>query len=288
MSERSFQELAQDLDRLEAIADQWEAEKRGTTRAIRTTVEALQAEAFRRLIRTIKDEPGGLAALKKAVEDPWVRNVLTFHGVLRPPEPTLEEKVEAALESVRPTLKSHSGNVELVRVVSPEEVHIRLIGSCDGCSFSEATVRIGIETAIQAAVPTLKVLKVVDPGVRADGLVQLGAKGLKVSASPYSKPWQDAGPVEAVSEGQVRAVELSGASVLLTKIDGTLHAYPNACTHLGMPLDGGSVADGILECPYHAFRYDLKTGECLTALEVQLPPYPVRTEAGRVMVQVTV
>lgn len=285
MKERSFAELAQDLDRLEAITDQWETEKRGTARAIRSTVEALQAEAFRRLIRTIKDEPGGLAALKKAVDDPWVRSVLTFHGLLRPPEPSLEEKVERALTQVRPTLKGHSGDVELVKVVSAEEVHIRLVGSCDGCSFSEATVRIGIESAIRAELPELKVLKVVDPGVRSDGLVQLRSR---IDGSPYGKPWQDAGADEAIAEGSLHSVELPGASVLLTRVEGTLKAFPNACTHLGMPLDGGTVQDGVLECPFHQFRYDLRTGECLTALEVQLVPLPVRTEHGRVLVQVTV
>jgi nitrite reductase/ring-hydroxylating ferredoxin subunit len=166
-----------------------------------------------------------------------------------------------------------------VKVVSPAEVHIRLVGSCDGCSFSEATVRMGIETAIKEVLPTLEVLKVVE--------ARKPQTPVNVAASPFAaRPWVDAGPLEAVHEGRVVAVELTGASVLLTRVRGELKAYPNACVHLGMPLDGGTVANGVLTCPYHAFQYQLETGECLTAPEVQLAPWPVRALSDRVQVQV--
>ena len=65
--ERGFEQLAEDLDRLEAITATWPAEHKATVEAIRRTLEAIQAGAFRSLIRTIKEEPGGLEALKKAV-----------------------------------------------------------------------------------------------------------------------------------------------------------------------------------------------------------------------------
>jgi len=282
MSTRSFEELARDLERLEDVTRHWEDGPRGTAMAIRETVEAISVEAVRRLIRRVREEPGGLEALKKAVEDEWVRGFLTYHGVLKKPEPSLEEKVEAALVRVRPTLAGHSGDVELVAVPSPAEVHIRLVGTCDGCAFSEATVRLGIETEIRKELPQLEVLKVVD-GKPRDGLIPLGRKP---SASPFDRPWLDAGP-EDVREGAVRAVELPGASVLLAKVRGEIKAYPNACTHLGMPLDMGEVKDGVLTCPYHGFRYVLASGECLTAPEVQLPVFPVKVDKGRILVQVT-
>ena len=63
--DRSLTQLAEDLERLEQITESWSSEQRSTLTAIRTTIEAIQAGAFRSLIRTIKDEPGGLDALKK-------------------------------------------------------------------------------------------------------------------------------------------------------------------------------------------------------------------------------
>jgi nitrite reductase/ring-hydroxylating ferredoxin subunit/Fe-S cluster biogenesis protein NfuA len=284
--DRSFEELARDLERLEDITRAWDPAQQHTMQAIRETVEALSAEAFRRLIRRVKDAPGGIEALKGAVEDDWVRNLLSYHGILRKPAPSPEERVLAALARVRPTLAGHSGDVELIAVVSEREVHIRLTGSCDGCAFSDATVRMGIETEIKKELPTLEILKVVDGKPRdAAAGTDLITLGKKPTHSPFERPWHDAGP-DDLREGVVRAVELPGTSVLLARVRGTMKAYPNACAHLGMPLDMGEIKDDVITCPYHGFRYMLETGECLTAPEIQLPVFPVKVERGRVLVQV--
>ena len=279
--DRSLNQLAEDLERLEQITENWSSEQQSTVTAIRTTVEAIQAGAFRSLIRTIKDEPGGLDALKKAVDDPWVQGVLTYHGLLRAPPPSPEQRVEQALESVRPMLASHNGNVELVEIIDEVEVRIRLEGSCDGCTHSDVTVRQGIETAIKEALPSVERVKVVS-GRRGDALVQLPG----IASSPFARPWQDAGPFD-LGEHEIRAVELKEASVLVTRSGGEPKAYRNACAHLGMPLDAGSVEEGVLTCPYHGFQFMLSSGECLTAPSIQLPTYPARVEDGRIMVQVT-
>jgi len=234
----------------------------------------------------VKADEAGLDALKRAVADPVVFGVLSYHGLLRRPEPTLEDRAEEALESVRPMLASHAGNVSLVEVVSEREVHIRLEGNCDGCAFSDATVTMGIEEAIKRAVPTVETVRVKNgPANRAtDPLIQLGGAG--VEASPFEASWEDAAAISDLAEGRVVAAELDKASVILTLVDGEPRAYPNACTHLGMPLDDGHVEGGVLECAYHGFRYALATGECLTAPDVALPQYPTRVEGARVLVQV--
>jgi len=278
--ERGFEQLAEDLDRLEAITATWPAEHKATVEAIRRTLEAIQAGAFRSLIRTIKEEPGGLEALKKAVGDEWVRGVLTFHGLLRRPEPSPEERVEQALASVRPMLAQHAGDVHLVEIVDGVEVRIRLEGSCDGCTHSDITVRQGIETAIKEALPEVERVKVVD-GRRGDALVQLPGVG----SSPFARPWQDAGPAD-LAEHQLRAVELAKISVLVTMHEGEPRAYRNACAHLGMPLDDGKVEQGILTCAYHGFQFLMESGECITPPTVPLPKFPARIEGGLSVVQV--
>jgi nitrite reductase/ring-hydroxylating ferredoxin subunit len=53
-----------------------------------------------------------------------------------------------------------------------------------------------------------------------------------------------------------------------------------------MPLDKGEIKDGILTCPFHHFQYNLKTGDCLTAPEMPLQPYPVKRVGERVFVRV--
>ena len=279
--ERSLEQLVGDLERLEGVVADWEDGPRNTVEAIRRTLEAIQAEAFRRLIRRVKEDPGGLEALKQAVGDPWVRNVLTYHGLLRQPAPSIEQQVEAALESVRPMLAEHSGNVELV-AVEGSEVKVQLIGTCDGCAFSDATLQHGIEKAIKDAVPTIeRVTAVASAGPK---LVQVKTKP---TSSPFTRPWIDVAAQAEVRTRRVMAVDLDQLSVLLaTTAAGEIKAFPNACTHLGMPLDGGDVEGDVLTCRYHGFQYQLSTGECLTAPDVALRRIPVRVEGERVLLQV--
>jgi nitrite reductase/ring-hydroxylating ferredoxin subunit len=82
----------------------------------------------------------------------------------------------------------------------------------------------------------------------------------------------------------VCGVEVRGAKVLLARRGEAVTAFDNACAHLGLELDDGTVRDGVLTCVHHGFRYDLATGECLTASTVALQSHPVRVVDGRVQV----
>ncbi|HAA58503.1 MAG TPA: hypothetical protein DCE42_27320, partial [Myxococcales bacterium] len=178
----------------------------------------------------------------------------------------------------RPQLASHNGDVELVSV-EPPEVKIRLLGTCDGCALSTLTVKLGIEKAIKEAVESIEVVTIVKEGpARATS---------SPDKSPFEQHWEALCDVSEIPEEGIHVAESEKASVLLTLVKGEIKAYPNACTHLGMPLDTGSVKNGILTCAYHGFQYLLSSGECLTAPEIQLPRYPTKIEEGKVWVQLT-
>jgi Fe-S cluster biogenesis protein NfuA len=81
--------------------------------------------------------------------DEIISNLLLLHG-LHPVD--IETRVRGALDQVRPYLKSHGGNVDLVEVADGV-VTLRLIGSCDGCPSSSLTLKTAIEKAIQDAAP---------------------------------------------------------------------------------------------------------------------------------------
>lgn len=55
------------------------------------------------------------------------------------------------------------------------------------------------------------------------------------------------------------------SSFLVTNAAGTPAAFRNACVHQGRPLDGGRLDGGVLVCPWHGFRYDVATGDCLSS-----------------------
>lgn len=80
-------------------------------------------------------------------------------------------------------------------------------------------------------------------------------------------------------------MKAAGARLLLARTGANVACFVNACVHLGLPLEDGDGRDGILTCPHHGFRYELESGGCLTAPQVQLQAVPVRIEAGRVLVR---
>ncbi len=68
----------------------------------------------------------------------------------------LRERVESALDEVRPSLLADGGNVELVDVTDDGIVRVRLQGACAGCPMSQLTLSQGIERHLKDAVPEVK------------------------------------------------------------------------------------------------------------------------------------
>ena len=69
----------------------------------------------------------------------------------------MREKVEAALDKIRPALRADGGDVELVDV-KDGVVTVRLTGACGSCPMSTMTLRLGVERVIRKDVPEIKEL----------------------------------------------------------------------------------------------------------------------------------
>ncbi len=69
----------------------------------------------------------------------------------------MKEKVEAALEKIRPSLRADNGDVELVDVQDGVAT-VRLTGACGSCPMSTMTLRMGVERVIKQEVPEIKEL----------------------------------------------------------------------------------------------------------------------------------
>ncbi len=74
----------------------------------------------------------------------------------------LKDKVEKALETVRPYLIADGGDVELVSINENGIVEVRLTGACVGCPMSQMTLRAGIERALMRDVPEIKRVEAVE------------------------------------------------------------------------------------------------------------------------------
>lgn len=67
----------------------------------------------------------------------------------------LEQKIEIALNSMRPFLQADGGDVELVDITEEMEVQLRLLGNCSSCSMSSMTMKAGIENGLKSAIPQI-------------------------------------------------------------------------------------------------------------------------------------
>lgn len=68
----------------------------------------------------------------------------------------ITEKVNLALDQIRPFLMDDGGDIELIEVTDDFEVKVRLLGACKDCSMSKMTLKGGVEESIKKVVPELK------------------------------------------------------------------------------------------------------------------------------------
>lgn len=67
----------------------------------------------------------------------------------------INQKIEAAIEKIRPYLEADGGNIELIDVTD-DVVRVRLLGACSNCSMSQMTMKAGVEESIRKEVPEIK------------------------------------------------------------------------------------------------------------------------------------
>jgi Fe-S cluster biogenesis protein NfuA len=66
---------------------------------------------------------------------------------------SLHERVSAAIEQLRPYLKSDGGDMELIEITTENVVRVKLLGACKTCNMSEMTLKAGLEEALKSAAP---------------------------------------------------------------------------------------------------------------------------------------
>ena len=156
------------LERLEQLPD---ATARATAvGALRCLLE-LYGEALDRILDVIA-RFGGDGALAALAQDELVAHLLLLHGLH--PEP-LETRVQRALDGVRPYLRSHGGDVELL-ALDGDLARLRLQGHCRSCPASTVTLRTAVEEALRREAPEL--LRIEADGVEPRaGFVPLAALG---------------------------------------------------------------------------------------------------------------
>jgi len=204
--------------------------------------------------------------------DDFVASLLILHG-LHPL--SLEERVHKALESVRPYLKSHEGNVEILRIADGV-VHLKMAGSCDGCPSSAMTVKVAIERAICDAAPEIT-------EVRAEG-VQAAAKVHRKASD-----WVSLESLPELRSSKMVTSDVEGVPVLFLHSGEELYAYRNQCARCSNALNTATLQWPLLTCFSCGQQYDvLRAGRALEGGEQNLEPLPLVLEKDRLRLAIPV
>jgi Fe-S cluster biogenesis protein NfuA len=150
---------------LEALESMPDPAARGTATEVVQAVLDLYGEGLARLVDHVAEHDDGQIAAAVA-DDELVSHLLLLHGLH--PVPLLE-RVQGALDGVRPYLDQHGGDVELLGV-DDGVVRLRLEGTCNGCPSSRVTLKSAIEEAIYKAAPDVE-------SVQAEGVHEPAAAG---------------------------------------------------------------------------------------------------------------
>ena len=69
---------------------------------------------------------------------------------------TILDKIERALDEIRPYLETDGGDINLVEVTDKMVVKVKLLGACGDCNVSMMTMKSGVEQVVKRVVPELK------------------------------------------------------------------------------------------------------------------------------------
>ncbi len=255
---------------------------RANARELVQTLLDLHRVGLEKVFGALATSEAGIATAIKTSADPLVASLLMLHDI----HPiSLEQRVRAALDKVRPYLKSHGGGVTLLGI-ERGKVELRLEGSCNGCPSSSVTMKLAVEDAILELAPDvaeIKVEGVVPPTKAPEGLVQLRSVSKKAiaEATPTAGQWEEVyGLPEA--DGSVIARDVQGQSLLLLRVGDAVYAYRDACPCCGKQLGATSTVSGEVECRQCSASFDVKrAGRSLAKPNVHLTPLPLLVDGPR-------
>jgi Fe-S cluster biogenesis protein NfuA/nitrite reductase/ring-hydroxylating ferredoxin subunit len=284
------EELLERIQQLTAELDeQPDGRARQLAQELVSAVLAMYGDGLRRIVEVIgRSREAGATILDELSQDGAVSSLLLIHDLY---PASLEERVLEALDTVRPYMESHGGNVELVGL-EDGIAKLALQGSCNGCAASRATLELAIKQALEEHAPDLEGLDVegiTDPVPVGNGNGNGGLELPMVHSGPSELPMADAEPSRWVAldvgsearPGQLRAVELEGVTLLLANVDGSLLAYRNSCAACGDRLDDGELDGGILCCARCGVQFDLpRAGRAVGGEPLQLAPVPLLSSGG--------
>ena len=226
-------------------------------------VADLYGAGLERVLRIASATDPGL--LDRLTADELVASLLLVHD-LHPHD--VERRVSDALDTVRPYLGSHGGDVSLIEVAGdPGNLTVRLqfSGSCKSCPSSAVTLELTVEDAVRAAAPEVASIEVVaaEPSttvIPADTLLSRVH-----AAGPRGASWQPVPDLAALATGASGGLLVAGTTVVACRVGDELYAYRDHCGSCDGSLAGAALhrpmgsrlGEAVLRCPRCRAHFDV-------------------------------
>ncbi|MEU1544352.1 NifU family protein [Nocardia sp. NPDC005745] len=232
-------------------------------------------------------------AVERLARDDLVASLLLVHG-LHPHD--VSTRVRTALDSVRPYLGSHGGDVHLVDIVDGV-VRLELAGSCKSCPSSSVTLELAVEDAVRAAAPEIESIEVVAAQTESAGVISADSLFSRVRADgARSGNWVAVPELAELSAGEVGGFDVAGLIVLACRVGEELYAYRDHCPGCDGSLAGAVLerrvgfpaGDAVLRCPTCRAHYDVVHAGARVDGDGHLEPLPVLVRSGELSVAVPV
>ena len=242
--------------RLDELND---SEARTTAHALVQSLMDMHAEAFERMIAMCETP----ALLRRFADDELIGSLLLLYGLH--PEP-VQHRVEAALERVRPYLRSHGGSVRLAAIREDGVVHLQLDGSCNGCPSSARTIKLAIEDAIFEAAPEVRLVIAAD-----------------APSAAVSGRWESVGDLTSLAGG--RMIDVAGRRLFVCRSGEDVYAWGSTCPGCQSSLGDAALDGHALRCGKCGRRFDLlAAGRDVDDPLMHLEPFPLLIEHGQARV----
>ena len=89
-----------------------------------------------------------------------------------------------------------------------------------------------------------------------------------------------------LTEGLSKVVKIDGRSIALFRVKDGYYAMANNCLHRGGPLGEGNLAGDIVTCPWHGWKFDVRTGSFTVIPTLKVITYKVTEQDGSLMVEI--
>jgi Fe-S cluster biogenesis protein NfuA/nitrite reductase/ring-hydroxylating ferredoxin subunit len=236
-------------------------------------VTDLYGAALMRMMRMALAADPGLA--NRFAADDLVASLLLVHG-LHPHD--VERRVSDALDSVRPYLGSHGGDVSLLGVVDGV-VRLQFQGSCKSCPSSSVTLELAVEDAVRAAAPEIESIEVVAAeNVSTPSVIPADSLMRRVHTNGHH--WQPVPELAELADGEVGGFRVGGVTALVCRIGGDVYSYRDRCAGCLGTLAGARLRGTVLQCPACGAGFDAVHAGAGVGGDSHLEPLPVLVRDG--------